>query len=417
MPATSLPFTIAAEMVNGQIQPMKLRAIGLLTVIFLAVPGFATVHHASDDPPADIKAAVDTAIQPLMAKYGIPGMAIGIVAGNKHYVFNYGVASIATRRPVAADTLFEIGSVSKTLTATLASYAQVKGYLSLSDKVSKYLPSLQGSKFGDVTLIELGTHTPGGLPLQVPDGIQNNDQLIQYFQKWRPAYPPGTYRTYNNPGIGTLGLITAKNMREDFAALMQQHVFAPLGMKDTFINVPPAKMMDYAQGYTQEGKPIRMAPGVLAAEAYGVKTTAADMIRFVEANMNMIQVEDTLQRAITDTHTGYFKAGAMTQDLIWEQYSYPVSLQALLEGNSSTMAFHATPVTAIKQSQKPQKNVWINKTGSTNGFGAYVAFIPEKRLCIVILANKNFPIDERVIAAYKILTSVAKAGNQGESSD
>jgi beta-lactamase class C len=258
-----------------------------------------------------------------------------------------------------------------------------------------------------VSLLNLGTHTPGGLPLQVPDNIRNNDQLMQYFKAWRPTYAPGTYRTYANPGIGTLGLITAKSMGQDFDALMERQLFPALGMKSTYIHVPAAKLSDYAQGYTKDGAPIRMAPGVLSSEAYGVKTTAADMIRFVEANMDLIQVDEKLQRAIVNTHTGYFKAGPMTQDLIWEQYPYPVTLNALLEGNSSAMVLNATPVVEIKPPQDPKDDVWINKTGSTNGFGAYVAFIPQKRLGIVILANKNFPIDARVTAAYQILTSLA----------
>lgn len=94
----------------------------------------------------------------------------------------------------------------------------------------------------------------------------------------------------------------------------------------------------------------------------------------------------------------------MTQDLIWEQYAYPVELKTLTEGNSPSMIFNATPVSAIRPAQIPQDNVWLNKTGSTNGFGAYVAFIPAKRLGIVILANKNFPIEDRVAVAYTILT-------------
>jgi beta-lactamase class C len=384
---------------------MNLRAISLLTATAFSC-AFTPASQAAEDQQDAIRNAVNRAIQPLMAKDDIAGMAVGVIVGDKHYVLNYGVASKETSKPVTRDTLFELGSVSKTLTATLASYAQVSGYLSLSDPTSRFLPSLQQSPFGKVSLLNLGTHTPGGLPLQVPDNIRNNDQLLQYFQAWQPTYAPGTYRTYANPGIGALGLITAKSMGQNFNALMEHQLFPVLGMKSSYIDIPAAKLPDYAQGYTKAGAPIRMAPGVLSSEAYGIKATADDMVRFLEANMNLIQVAPKLQRAVTDTHTGYFKAGPMTQDLIWEQYPYPVTLQTLLDGNSSAMAFNATPVTPIKPPQAPREDVWINKTGSTNGFGAYIAFVPQKRLGIVILANKNFPIDERVTVAYRILTSL-----------
>lgn len=384
---------------------MNRRAVSLMTITAIACT-IATASHAADDQKDRIKTAVDHAMAPVIAHNGIRGMAVGIVDGDEHYVFNYGVASTETGKPVTNETLFELGSVSKTLTATLASYAQVRGYLSLSDPTSRFLPSLQNSPFGNVTLLNLGTHTPGGLPLQVPDNISNNEQLMQYFKAWQPTYAAGTHRTYANPSIGTLGLIAAKSMGQDFDGLMQGQLFPALGMKNTYIKVPAAKMPDYAQGYAKDGAPIRMAPGVLSSEAYGIKTTAADMNRFVEANMNLIRVNEKLQHAIANTHIGYFKAGPMTQDLIWEQYPYPVTLESLLSGNSPAMIFNATPVTEIKPPQEPQNNVWINKTGSTNGFGAYIAFIPQKRLGIVILANKNFPIDERVTAAYRILTSL-----------
>jgi beta-lactamase class C len=383
------------------------RAISRVAAVFFATCAIAVLSHAADDLQNRIESAVTAVIRPVMAQYNIPGMAVGITLAGKPAVFSYGVASTETRQPVRRDTLFELGSITKTFTATLAAYAQVSGYLSLTDKTSKYLPSLRDSKFGEVSLLNLGTHTAGGLPLQVPDNIRNNDQLMHYFEQWQPTYPPGTYRTYTNPGIGMLGLITAKSMGQDFTALMEERLFPALGMKSSYINVPATQMADYAQGYTKEDAPVRMIVGILSAEAYGIKTTAADMIRFVEANMNLLSLDPKLQHAIRDTHTAYFKAGVMTQDLIWEEFPYPVALKTLLEGNSSEIIYNATPVTEIKPPQEPQEDVWINKTGSTNGFGAYVAFIPKKRLGIVILANKNFPIDERITAAYKILTSLA----------
>ncbi|GAB7522374.1 class C beta-lactamase [Paraburkholderia sp. 2C] len=373
-----------------------------------AAVGEGAAAGTGEGSPArgSIQRAVDDAIRPMMAKDRIAGVAVGIIVDGKPRVFNFGVASTQTREPVTNDTLFELGSVSKTFTATLTSWAQVNGQLSLSDRVGTYLPLLRGSPFGDVSLLDLGTHTPGGLPLQVPDEIENDAQLMRYFKAWRPQYAPGTYRTYTNPGIGTLGMIAAKSMNDDFTALIEQRLFPALGLRHSFIDIPVEHASDYAQGYTKDGKPIRLKGGELGPEAYGVKSTASDMLRFVEANMSLIKLDAPLQRAIIDTHTGYFKAGPMTQDLIWEQYPYPVTLNSLLEGNGPAMATEAMPVTAIDPPLAPMDNVWINKTGSTNGFGAYVAFVPARRLGIVILANRNFPIADRVAAAHKILASL-----------
>jgi len=387
---------------------MKFAALlALVATMFCVLCASSAAGDAADVPQDRVRTIVDNAIRPLMAKDNIPGMAVGITIAGKSWVFNYGVASTETHMPVTGDTLFEVGSVTKTFTATLASWAQVNNQLSLTDHVDKYLPTLKNTPFGNLTLLNLGTHTSGGLPLQLPNDVRNDDQLMQYLKAWRPNHLPGKYRTYANPGIGMLGVIAAKSMGQDFAALIERRLFPALGMTSSFINIPATRMSDYAQGHTTEGRPARMSTGVLSSEAYGIKCTAADLIDFVEGNMNLIKLDGKLQRAITDTHTGYFQTGVMTQDLIWEQYPYPVELKTLLEGNASPMIFKSNPVTELKPPLAPQQDVWINKTGSTNGFSAYLAFIPAKRLGIVVLANKSYPIEERVMVAHKILTTLS----------
>jgi beta-lactamase class C len=380
----------------------SLAAAALFSTHAIAAP----VQADGSNPPPQVRATADRVIAPLMEKYRIPGMAVGIVAAGRTYVFNYGAASLEPRRPVTDDTLFELGSVSKTLTATLTALAQEEGKLSLEDSVAQHLPALRGRAFGEVRLLNLGTHTPGGLPLQVPDAVHDEAQLMQYFKAWKPSCAIGACRTYANPGIGTLGLIAANSLGDDFTRLMEQRLFPALGMHHSYLRVPARRMGDYAQGYGKQDQPIRMQGGLLAPEAYGVKATAADMVGFMQANMDPGQLDEKLGRAVAATHTGYYRTRQFTQDLIWEQYPYPVSLQALLEGNSASVIMQPVAVTAIVPPQAPQREVWINKTGSTNGFGSYIAFVPSSGVGIVMLANRNFPIEARVSAAHEILSAL-----------
>ncbi len=381
---------------------MKLnrRHIALATLISTSL---FTQAFAADD--ARLKAITDAAIKPVMEKNGIPGLAVGISVDGENHVFTYGVMSKTTGQPVTPQTLFELGSISKTFTVTLSTYAETQGKLSLAGKVEDYLPSMKGKPFGDVTLMHLGTHTAGGFPLQVPDNVKTEPQLLAYLKAWKPAYKAGTHRTYANPSIGMLGYVTAKAMGQSYDSAMQDVLFPALGLKSTFTVVPKAKMADYAQGYKRTGEPARMTPAILSSEAYGVRSTATDMIRFVNANMGLEKLDGKLQQAIANTHTGYFSVGAMTQDMIWEQYAYPAALKTLIETNSGAL-LKTVPVSEISPPMKPRGDVFINKTGSTNGFGAYVAFIPEQKLGIVILANKNYPNEDRVAVAYEILNGL-----------
>jgi CubicO group peptidase (beta-lactamase class C family) len=383
---------------------MRLLKLCAGVAFFLATSAYAAGN--ADQPT--LAETVDQAIRPAMQKYDVPGMVVALTVNGKRHFYHYGIASKDTKRRVTSDTLFEIGSISKTFTATLASYAQGNGNLVLSDHPGEHLPALRGSRFDDATLLDLGTYTPGGLPLQVPDGIDNDEQLIDYLKAWQPDFQAGSRRMYSNVSIGMLGMVTATSMQTSFDSAVERTIFRPLGMRNSYFHVPPNKMRDYAQGYSRTDQPIRMRPGVLALEAYAVKSNALDMIRFIEANMRLAKIDPALQRAIDDTHIAYFKSGELMQSLVWEQYPYPTELRQLLAGNGNAMVFEASKIARFSPPLAPQSEVLINKTGSTNGFAAYVAFIPARKLGIVMLANKNFPADARVTAAYQILTSLAK---------
>ena len=347
-----------------------------------------------------VRAAVDAAILPLMSAHDVPGMAVGVIVDGEPHVFTYGVASKETGAPVTEATLFEIGSVSKVFTATLAAYAQAAGHLSLDDHPGQYLPTLKGRPINQATLLHLGTYTAGGLPLQFPAEVTDDASTMDYLRSWQPVAAPGAQRDYSNPSPGLLGLAAARAMDGDFAALMQSSVFRAFGMADSFIRVPEHRMADYAWGYRGD-RPVRVNPGPLDQQAYGVKATAPDLLRFVLGNLDPDALEPAMRRAVKATQAGYFRVGPMEQGLGWERYPQAASREWLLGGNAREMAFEPQPAYRLN-GQGGDGSYFFNKTGSTGGFGAYVAFVPAEKFGIVLLANRGFPNSDRIEAALMI---------------
>jgi beta-lactamase class C len=378
-----------------------IRTIGSLALTLMPFCLLPTTLSAADG--AKISEAVDRAFKPLLAQHDLPGLAVGVTVDGEEYFFSYGLASKKDNKPVTENTLFEIGSISKTFTATLAAYAVALGKLSLDDHPGKYMPALAGAPIDDASLIHLGTYTPGGLPLQFPKGVNNDRDMEAYFREFKPSAAPGEQRRYSNPSIGLFGHVTAIAMKGDFGSLIENEIFPKLGLARSYIRIPEAEMDNYAWGYTRDNKPRRVGPGVLDDETYGVKTSAAELVRYLEAQIQLDSLEEPMRRAIEATHVGYFRIGGMVQGLGWEQYPYPVPLDQLLAGNSTAIVMEPNAATELTPPQMPTGSTLFNKTGSTGGFAAYAAFVPEERIGIVMLANKTFPNEARITAAYAVL--------------
>jgi beta-lactamase class C len=371
----------------------------LLNVLALLVTGQV---HATQ---SELRASVDAAVMPTIAQLQIPGMAIAIAHRGERHFFNYGLASRDGGQAVDEHSLFELGSVSKLFTATLGAYAQAEGKLRLDDPASQHLPALRGSAFDRISLLDLATYTPGGLPLQFPDAVGSERQTLDYYRTWQPAYPAGSQRLYSNPSIGLFGHLAAASLGKPFDQLLESQLFPQLGMTESYIQVPPAQMARYAWGYRDE-QALRVQPGPLYAEAYGVKSSAADMLSFIEASLDPSRLPAPLRQAIATSHQGYYRVGDMTQSLGWERYAYPITLQRLQAGNSSQMVLEPHAVERFATPQPAEGDLLLNKTGSTNGFGAYVVLLPARDTGLVILANRNYPNAERVRIALEILEAL-----------
>ncbi|MDC4787251.1 extended-spectrum class C beta-lactamase ADC-333 [Acinetobacter baumannii] len=374
----------------------------LLSPLFI----FSTSIYAGNTPKdQEIKKLVDQNFKPLLEKYDVPGMAVGVIQNNKKYEMYYGLQSVQDKKAVNSSTIFELGSVSKLFTATAGGYAKNKGKISFDDKPGKYWKELKNTPIDQVNLLQLATYTSGNLALQFPDEVQTDQQVLTFFKDWKPKNPIGEYRQYSNPSIGLFGKVVALSMNKPFDQVLEKTIFPALGLKHSYVNVPKTQMQNYAFGYNQENQPIRVNPGPLDAPAYGVKSTLPDMLSFIHANLNPQKYSADIQRAINETHQGRYQINTMYQALGWEEFSYPATLQTLLDSNSEQIVMKPNKVTAI--SKEPSVKMY-HKTGSTNGFGTYVVFIPKENIGLVMLTNKRIPNEERIKAAYAVLSAIKK---------
>lgn len=352
-----------------------------------------------------VTALVKQTLDPLLEAQAIPGMSVAVLYKGRTQFVNFGVADVESRRVVTENTLFELGSVSKTFTGVLAGVLIRNADMRLNEPVNKYWPELTGAQWQKIKMLHLATYTAGGLPLQLPDTVTDQPSLLSYYQQWQPQAAPGTVRQYSNASIGLFGHLMVKGSFED---AMKKNVFQPLRLTRTFFTVPESMMFDYAWGYKND-RPVRVTAGMLDAEAYGIKSTARDMLTFMKANANPNSLSSgntVLRNAIITAQSRYFSAGSLYQGLGWEIYNWPVKAQTLMDASDNKVALSAQPAQAINPVRPSDRASWIHKTGATNGFGAYIAFIPERNTGIVMLANKNYPNAERVKAAYQILDAL-----------
>jgi CubicO group peptidase (beta-lactamase class C family) len=209
----------------------------------------------------------------------------------------YVCADPKTARPFDGRTAFEIGSVTKTMTAALLADLIVKGEVSLDDPLTKLLPA--GTKvatFGGepILLKHVVTHTSGlaALPSRMtvtdmrnPYARITEQELLQSLAEAKLASKPGTKFAYSNFAMMVLSYALAKRSGKDFETLMREKLFTPVGMKDAYIAKPPAGVRA-AQGHMSTGAPtLAWDMPVDMAGVGGVRATLPDMIAYVRAQL------------------------------------------------------------------------------------------------------------------------------------
>jgi len=217
------------------------------------------------------------------------GLAIGVSQRGVRRVMTYGVAQ--------ADSMFQIGSITKTFTASALARMIQDGRVQLDTPVRELIPvaALPRPSGLEMTLLDLATHRsglpnmpPGVRPGRVLDAFAHFDEnrLYTYMRTHGAGRPANSPFVYSNLGFGLLGHALANRMGADYPALIREFVTEPLGLNDTVVNLSPEQRARVIQGYDDEGHPIGAWEFDVLAGAGAMYSTAPDLLRWVEANLH-----------------------------------------------------------------------------------------------------------------------------------
>lgn len=303
------------------------------------------------------------------------GLIVGVIEPAGRRLFVRGPAQAGNDDPVDGDTIYEIGGISKVFTALLLADMARRGEVSLNDPVSKYLPPdpkmpMHGGK--PMTLLDIASHT-SGLPrmpsnvapvdLNNPNADMNTDQLLKSVGAYELTRDPGSGYEYSNAGFDLLALALAAAGHTDYETLLKARILGPLHMTSTHIT-PSADEKDHqSAGYDMHLSPVPRSrvPKLLGAE--GMRSTANDLLNFLAANIgltntplapamaDMLKVQRPTQYEELKTALGWHVAKLHDLDIVWEN-------------------------------------------GRTEGYRAFIGYVPKLRTGVVVLSNAANAIDD-----------------------
>ena len=303
-------------------------------------------------------------------------IVIGFVNPNGTRIFSFGNISKANNIPVNENTLFDIGSITKTFTTLLLADMVKQGIVNLNDPIEKYLPAnVQVPEFNGqkITLEDLATHT-SGLP-ELPSNVWLNNkvgemnpnynvtQLYQALSNTKLTRAPGSQFQYSSFGISLLGhILSLKSGGIPYEQLVKDRILNVLGMNDTKIALSQNEINNRFPVGHMAGKEITTPtiPTVLA-DSGAFRSTAPDMLKYISANLGLIhtKLDDAIQLQHLIRHSGIPGNPA--------NYSGYIALDWRVLTNFGTMT--------------------LSHSGAINGWNANMAFTPTKQIGVVALCS------------------------------
>ena len=298
----------------------------------------------------------------------VPTLVFGVVDGDKSEVIVFG--KLDDGKAPDGDTVYEIGSITKTFTATLLAREILAGRLALDTPIVRLLdgftvPARNGK---EITLGAIATQH-SGLP-RLPDNILPADpdnpyadydvaKLKAFLANYELPRDPDAGYEYSNLAFGLLGYALAQSRHSDYAAMVGAGIFKPLGMTMTGLAFTETMRAHLAPGHGDDGKQVKNWDFEALAGAGAIRSTANDMLRYLKANMGLDPSP---------------LAAAMQ-----------LAQEPRRDMNRNVRIGLAWMTTA-------RGIVWHN--GGTGGYHSFIGFDAERRHGVVILCNSTFAIDD-----------------------
>lgn len=344
---------------------MKRSVVG----IALAVAGIGPLSAQSPAPlsDTDVKHILVDRID--RDRQGI-GIVVGLVGPTGRHVIAYGALDKGDIRPLNGDTIFEIGSVTKVFTSLLLADMAARGEVALSDPISKYLPPDVTAPMRNnqsITLTDLATHT-SGLP-RLPTNFTPKDpanpyadfsvpQLYQFLSTYTLSRDIGSQYEYSNLGGGLLGHLLARRADMSYEALVRTRITEPLRMTSTTITLSPDQRARLAVGHNAQLDRVANWDLPTLAGAGALRSSANDMLTFIEANLGL--VTSPLKSVMAAMLTARRPTGAPGLDIALGWH--------ILTRNGHDLVWH---------------------NGGTGGYRSFVGYDATARLGVVVLSNTS----------------------------
>lgn len=272
---------------------------GLSTpMVYGGVPVISPPHDDPAMPPVklgELKAVLDHDLAPAMTADGSlapdsgAGMVIGVVENGERRILTYGIAK--------PDSIFEIGSISKTFTGLILARMVAGGRVKLDEPVRELLPpgTVAKPEGREITLLDLATHHSGLPP--APDNVvaegrpnpaanYHAPDLYAYLSKQGVSKPADPTFVYSNLGFGVLGQALAERAGKTYAELLRAEVTEPLGLNDTSISLTDDRQARVLKGYGGFHSPAPPIDMGVFAPAGSIRSTAGDMLTYLEAQLH-----------------------------------------------------------------------------------------------------------------------------------